>query len=258
MKKRKLTVSPGQRFHRLTIILASFHVGKEIYHRCRCDCGTEKTMLARNVEAGKSKSCGCLAREKSKNHATHGLSKTPIYQTWSRMCTRCDNPNVDRYKNYGGRGIRVCDRWKKFENFYSDMGDIPGPEYSLGRIDNNKDYCPENCRWETIEQQLNNTSRTIWIEHDGQRMSLSQWALKLGVPYSLLMNRYKAGWSDEDIFSDRKDQRQLITYGGITKLTTEWMKDLEIPISSFYHFLRKGMSREEVVKRYAKRRDDKS
>lgn len=251
MKQRKVIVTPGQKFHKLTVILSNIRVGREIYHRCKCDCGTEKTILARNVEKGKSKSCGCLSREKGKEHATHGLSGTRIYQTWSRMCRRCDNPKVDRFKNYGGRGIRVCDRWKNFENFYADMGDIPGPGFSLGRIDNDKDYCPENCRWETAEQQQNNTSRTIWIEYAGIRMSLRQWATKLGVPYSLLMNRYKAGWSDEAIISERRDQRQLVTHGGVTKLTTEWMKDLGIPISSFYHFIRKGMSREEVVQKYA-------
>lgn len=258
MKQRKIIVTPGQKFHRLTIVEANLRIGKEIYHLCRCDCGIEKKIFARNVERGKSKSCGCLSREKSREHATHGLSKKPIYQTWSRMCRRCDNPKIERYKNYGGRGIRVCERWKKFENFYADMGDIPGPGYSLGRIDNDKNYGPDNCRWETEEQQQNNTSRTIWIEHAGNRMSLSQWAVKLCVPYSLLMNRYKAGWSDEEIISDRKDQRQLVTHAGVTKLTTEWMKDLGIPISSFYHFLRKGMSREEVVQMYAKKRQEQA
>lgn len=254
MKQRKVMVTPGQKFHRWTVVLANIRVGREIHHRCRCDCGNEKTVLSRNVEKGKSKSCGCLSREKSRENATHGLSKTPIYQTWSRMCRRCDNPKIERFKNYGGRGIRVCDRWKSFENFYADMGDIPGPEYSLGRIDNDKDYGPDNCRWETVEQQQNNTSRTIWIEHCGQRMSLSQWATKLGVSYSLLMNRYKAGWSDEDILSDRKDNRQLVTHEGVTKPTTEWMRDLSIPISSFYHFIRKGLTREEVVRKYASQR----
>ncbi|HGK4675228.1 TPA: hypothetical protein ACJ2WV_004529 [Kluyvera georgiana] len=251
MIKRKLSVTSGQKFNRLTVVDPCVRKNGDIYHFCRCECGVERLFLARNIESGKSKSCGCLSREMAKERATHGLSKSPVYMTWSRMCRRCDNKKVARYKNYGGRGIKVCERWKNFESFYKDMGDIPGPDFSIGRIDNDKDYCPENCRWETAEQQQNNTSRTIWIEHDGLRMSLTQWAKKLNQPYSLLKNRHAAGWSTEEILSDRKDQRKFITFQGETKLTTEWMRDLGIPISSFYHHARKGLTKEEIIALYA-------
>ena len=127
---------------------------------CLCECGAET--VARSVELvnGHKRSCGCLARElkteRCKASATHGLRSTPEYTIWNGMIQRCENPNQKAYKNYGGRGISVCERWKKFEQFYADMGPRTTPKHSIDRINNDGNYEPGNCRWATNrEQSLN-------------------------------------------------------------------------------------------------------
>ena len=123
---------------------------------------------------------------------------TKTYKVWERMKLRCYNKNRDRYKNYGGRGIKVCDRWKNsFENFYKDMGDKP-EEMTLDRIDNNGDYTPENCRWATHEQQVNNKTDSNYIEINGKKLTVTQWAKKLKVNPKTLFSRLNRGWSKED------------------------------------------------------------
>ena len=114
---------------------------------------------------------------------THGKSYPPsrVYWSWKSMKARCYNPNRTHYRHYGGRGIKVCDRWlESFENFYEDMGDCP-PGLSIDRIDNDGDYTPENCRWATSMEQTNNTSRNRRVTVDGETMTITQWARRLGV-----------------------------------------------------------------------------
>lgn len=123
----------------------------------------------------------------------HGMSKA--YRAWCGMKARCNNPSNSAYKDYGGRGIKVCDRWNNsFENFLADMGEPPTPGHTLDRYpDVNKDYSPDNCRWADRKQQANNTRRNLLIQHDGLTLTLSEWADKLGVAYGLLMNRWWRG-----------------------------------------------------------------
>jgi hypothetical protein len=114
----------------------------------QCECGTIKTVLYTYIKSGRSKSCGCVQRNKWKNINTkHLLTNSTEYSSWTNMKTRCTNPNFKQYKDYGGRGIKVCDRWlNSFQNFINDMGLKPGLEYSIDRIDNNKGYETSNCR----------------------------------------------------------------------------------------------------------------
>lgn len=254
MARNTVIALKGERYGRLTVVESvAYKKGGHKYHLCVCDCGAEKHFTNSNLVKGKSKSCGCLAKEAtSKAKKSHGLSGTRIYRTWNMMRQRCSNPTVDRYPQYGGRGISVCDRWKSFESFYEDMGDIPSPKHSIGRIDNNGNYEPSNCRWETPEEQGSNTSRTLLIEHDGVTKSLSQWAGELGADYSKLIQRYNSGMRPPMLF-DRANENLRdvpITIDGKTKLTTEWMQLAGIPISSFYYHLRKGLSKEAVVEKY--------
>jgi hypothetical protein len=127
--------------------------------KCRCDCGNEAVVAPGHLKSGHTRSCGCLytasVSAMRKKMITHGMSQTKIYRRWRGMITRCSVPSDTRYPWYGARGIKVCDRWKKFENFLVDMG-MPPPGMSLDRIDNDGDYKPGNCRWTTHQQNCGN------------------------------------------------------------------------------------------------------
>ena len=224
---------------------------------CICDCGEIKEFSRSNVILGKSKSCGCLAKElTSERSKTHGMSKSPVYAVWARMWSRCTNPIVDRFPQYGGRGISVCESWNSFEGFFRDMGDLPSPSHSIGRKDNNGNYEPANCRWETRAEQANNTSRSAFIEWHGKKMTIAQWAEETGIPYATISQRKDSGMPVEKIMCESKDglKKKFIVVDGDRRTTTKWMRDFSIPISSFYHFRRKGLSDAEIVKLYEKHR----
>jgi hypothetical protein len=128
----------------------------------------------------------------------HGMYQTPEYRAWIGMKGRCENPNNASFKNYGGRGIKICDRWRSFEAFFADMGTKPFPKASLERIDNNADYAPENCKWASANEQLNNTSRNVRITFDGVTQNLFQWLRVYNVQPSTYYARIKSGWTRED------------------------------------------------------------
>lgn len=148
----------GKKFNRLTVLqrTGTSNDGQALWE-CLCDCGNKKTVRSYCLTKGNTQSCGCFHREQSKkNHTTHGMSKTKIYRIWGGILTRCSNKNNRAYKYYGARGIRVCKRWLKFENFYKDMGDPP-KGLTLERINNEGDYKPSNCKWATWIEQKRNT-----------------------------------------------------------------------------------------------------
>lgn len=170
---------------------------------CRCDCGTEKTFIAGNVKSGGAKSCGCWNREvaarRCSARATHGARNTPTYATWMQMRVRCSRSTNHNFAHYGGRGIRVCDRWAKFENFLADMGPRPSLLHSIDRIDNDGNYCPENCRWAHRIQQANNKRSNRIVLYRGEKMSLSDALRRAGnvVGKSGARLRLIRGWSVE-------------------------------------------------------------
>ena len=144
----------GQRFGRLTAIepTEKRYDGKIVYH-CLCDCGKQCFIRSSDLRKGHTRSCGCLVKDVN---TTHGMTKTSIYSCWTHMIQRCENPQCAIYKYYGGRGIKVCDRWHKFENFYEDVGDPP-EGMTLDRWPNNDgNYEPTNFRWASCQEQSNN------------------------------------------------------------------------------------------------------
>ena len=188
----KLIDLTGQRFGRLVVKSRAENSksGKARWN-CVCDCGRETKVKGSLLKNGKTKSCGCLRKETTRSTMlTHSMSHTLAYLSWSSMKQRCTNPNYVGYKNYGERGIAICERWDKFENFYEDMGDKPDG-LMLERIDNNKGYSPENCCYATRKAQNKNKRNIRLIEYQGRIQCISDWAEELGISKQTLSYRLK-------------------------------------------------------------------
>lgn len=140
----------GMRFGRLVVIERDRTFGKSVAWICKCDCGNIHTTRPYDLKSGKVSSCGCY---QSESRTKHGGSYLPEYYVWAGMKDRCTNKNNKYFSYYGGRGIKVCEQWNDFKNFFADMGPRPGNKYSIDRIDENKDYEPGNCRWATKTEQ---------------------------------------------------------------------------------------------------------
>jgi hypothetical protein len=198
----------GRRFGRLTVLeISDKHIkpsGQKCnMWKCKCDCGVIKTVWATSLSSGETLSCGCLRDEKSiEASTTHGLSKFEHaeYKTWLSMKSRCNNQNNNDYKNYGGRGIKVCDKWSGemgFKNFIDDMGKRPGSNYSLDRINVDGNYEPTNCKWSTKIEQNQNKRTSIIVIYNGTDINLMELARTLDINYATLKKRYRAGWTIE-------------------------------------------------------------
>jgi len=139
----------------------------------------------------------------------HGMSYTPEYRTWVGMKYRCLSEKCKLYPNYGGRGIKVCDRWMVFENFFTDMGKRPSKLHSINRINNDGDYCPENCNWATDREQMNNRRNTRYLEYNGETLSIPEWSEKLGISQLAIRQRIMAGWGAEFALTIPADKRNM-------------------------------------------------
>jgi hypothetical protein len=135
----------------------------------------------------------------------HGLSTSEIYRVWAQIVNRCRNPTVKSYKYYGARGITICDRWLKFDNFFEDMGHAP-PGCSIERIDNDGPYSPRNCRWATRQEQAQNKSNSRLLTHGGRTQTMAEWARELGVNPSAILYRLKK-WPIEQALTVAKPER---------------------------------------------------
>jgi hypothetical protein len=201
---RATKVKIGDVFGRLTVKerLGSRR-GYGIVWRCECVCGGVKEVATRYLSGGDVKSCGCLRKGRTPNSGNTKISLHPlVYNSWKSLRQRCCNPNATGYRYYGGRGIKVCERWKNsFDNFLEDMGNRPGKEYSIERKDNNKGYEPGNCVWATKVEQMNNRKNNYLIDVDGVNKTVGQWAKEIGEHRCVFYNRKRRGYSDEDIVS---------------------------------------------------------
>lgn len=197
-KMRDLT---GKKFGKLTVINRVDNKGEKVCWLCKCDCGNETCVTTSNLVTGHIKSCGC-------GHCKHGYAKNNeknrLYSIWRHMIERCYREDTNGFSQYGGRGITVCEEWRKdvslfiswaIENGYKD-------NLSIDRMDNDKGYSPENCRWVSQSEQCNNKRNNIVIEYKGKKQTLTQWCEDLKVPFNLAQKRYHRGWEVDRIFNE--------------------------------------------------------
>ena len=192
----------GKRFGRLVVIGKGKPPERwksKKYWSCQCDCGKITNVYEGSLIQGRTKSCGCFRKEfTGKSKTTHGLNKTKTHLAWKNMKGRCYNPQSPAYKDYGGRGITVCESWRNsFQTFLDDMGQCPRG-LTIERIDNNGNYSPENCKWATPKEQAINKRCNVNIVYTGVMKTLSEWAKLSDIKYSTLYARLiTRKWSAE-------------------------------------------------------------
>jgi len=195
---RKFQNLEGLKFGRLKVIGFAGIDSKRTIWICRCECEKIVKVWAGDLKNSTTKSCGCIFSESITKHGyLKGRKTTSTYNCWASMLQRCNNPKDPKYPDYGGRGIKACQRWQdSFENFLSDMGERP-EGLTLERIENNNGYYKENCRWATRKEQSNNTRRNHHLTLNGVTMNTTQWGEKLGIDGRTIRARIKKGWSVE-------------------------------------------------------------
>lgn len=189
----------GQRFNRLTVIELS-HMKRCAYWRCKCDCGNEVVVPIDGLTTGHTKSCGCHKRDNTHRvKYRHGREPKDVWHAWCHVRARCYNPKNKSYHRYGGRGIRVCDRWlNSFEAFRDDMRPRPSPQHSIERKDNDGDYTPDNCTWATKKAQARNRRSSVLVEYQGRTQCVTAWAEELGIKAHTLYRRvFVSKWEIE-------------------------------------------------------------
>ncbi len=193
----------GKKFNRWTAIVLVRKKSK-IFWKCKCDCGVTKIVRLDGLKSGQSKSCGCWNNEmrsiNGKKNRTHGMSGHQFYRSWASMFHRCNNPNSTVFKYYGGRGIKICKRWDKFENFKKDMWDTWKPGLTIERQNVNGNYTPKNCIWIPKSAQVYNTSQTVRIKINGVERTLMEWCSRFGLELRIVRKRLWRGWSTERAF----------------------------------------------------------
>lgn len=200
----------GQKFGKLTVIKrVENHVqpsGKQyVQWLCKCDCGNETVVRGANLKRGYTQSCGCLIKE---TNSTHGLKKTRLYVVWRDIKLRCFNPNANNFKDYGAKGVFMCDEWRNdFKVFYDwamENGYNPNAkrgECTIDRIDNNKGYFPENCRWVDNLSQQNNRTNNRFLTYNSETYTVAEWSRKINVPPHTLYARLYKGWPVERVLT---------------------------------------------------------
>jgi hypothetical protein len=192
----------GQKFGRWTV-LEYDNSKKQTYFFCRCECGSEKSVYSGNLVRGKSISCGCHRAEfLSDLKKVHGKTRTKLHGVWMAMRRRCYLETTADYKNYGARGIRVCDEWQGFQKF-QEWAIAAGYKegLSIDRIDSNGNYEPSNCRWATRKVQNNNKRDTHFLTINGESKTITEWSNLTGISRKTIHSRIKYGWPEKDLLN---------------------------------------------------------
>lgn len=205
----------GQKFGKLTVLK---FIGNDKYNNriweCICECGNITKVNSCSLRSNNTKSCGCLIKEVSSkiglnNKKDFIMSQTKIYRIWDGICQRCLNPKTIKYKNYGGRGIKICDEWLNDSQVFYDWAINNGYKegLSIERVDNNGNYEPNNCKWATVKEQNNNTRHNVLIAFEGKVQNIEQWAYEKGINHKTLWARVrKYGWSVEKALTKSVNQ----------------------------------------------------
>ncbi len=202
----------GKRFGRLLVVRRAPNRGIRVRWSCRCDCGADHEASSAEIRNGATTSCGCYAREVTRarrlSHGDGNGNGAAEYAAWCGMHTRCTNRRRPGFTNYGGRGIKVCERWREYPNFLADMGRRPSPRHSIERIDNDGNYEPGNCTWALRAEQSRNRRSAIRLERNGETRCLAEWCAVLGADYSYVLQRVRAGWPAEEALTMPKGYRR--------------------------------------------------
>jgi hypothetical protein len=209
IRKNDLEYLIGSRFGLLRVLgeAEAKKVGSKYrrYIKCECDCGTIIEVRLDQLLDGNTKSCGCLVKDRSLlslPEYTDVVALKKAKSVFKNIKQRCYNSNNSRFKHYGGRGIKICERWLgSFENFKEDMGFPPSHSHQLDRIDNDGDYCPENCRWVTNKENNQNKQSDFSVEYNGVVKPVADWVEELNLDFSTTKKRLLCGWSTEKAFN---------------------------------------------------------
>lgn len=203
IRRKNRIYHPGQKVGRWTLLsrfTKKTHGQWLAFWKCKCECGTNRVVQQNNLGNG-SRSCGCLHKEMvGAAQKVHGESdKTTEWNTWMNMIQRCENENNPQFKDYGGRGIRVCTKWRKsYVAFLKDVGRRPSRRHTLNRKDNDKGYFPNNVNWETHSEQNSNKRSNVIIKVGGEKKTVTQWARSLGMVPQTVFSRLRRGWTPGD------------------------------------------------------------
>ena len=204
----KLIDLTGERFGRLTVLERDTNQdqSRSVYWKCLCDCGNEVSVRSRSLRNGDTKSCGCLQQETrsqtGKRNKKHECQDRKLQAIWRTMKHRCSSPKHNRYRNYGGKNIHVCEEWQDFDVF-AQWALSHGYQHGLtiDRINVNSSYTPDNCRFVTSKEQANNKTTNKWVEYNGEKYTVAKLADKIGMKYTTLNERLRHGWSIDDAVS---------------------------------------------------------
>lgn len=194
----------GKRFGRLRVLRQiPERRGRDVMWECRCRCGKTRIVYGVNLRAGRTTSCGCYHRERCRTR--DGAAVTREYFAWRHMILRCHDTGNQAYRHYGGRGIRVCAKWRRsFKAFLKDVGPRPSDKHSIDRYpDNNGDYEPSNVRWATMKEQGRNRRTSRFIVIGGERRTIAEWAEISGLSWSTIHNRLLRGWQNSRLLVAR-------------------------------------------------------
>lgn len=250
----------GKKYGRLTPLHRDQNNTGRTKWVCRCECGEVKSIPISSLTSGRANSCGCYRKEvTSMRMQKHGRKNKRLYSIWLNMRSRCNNTNAKSFENYGKRGISVCSEWDDYENFYNwSINNGYQKDLTIDRIDNDGNYEPSNCRWVDRFVQMNNTSKNVFIEIEGNIRTLSDHSKHYGIHYEKLYYRYEVGMRGEELIQPTLTRKLLINIDGETKNLKEWSGIYGINYNTLQDRYNKGLRGKELFSPVDKKYSEKA